>query len=88
MTVRQANPRGTNPRTEAGRRAIRDAQILIAKERRDGQITRLVKMLDSGELHNLVSEFVVQASLDWEKNGELSDEQVKLLNRLAVLASR
>lgn len=82
-----AAPKGV-PKSREQRARIQASHRIMARERRYGQILRLSKLVDSGELANLVCEYVVQASIDWEKNGELSDEQVNFLNRLSALAGR
>lgn len=73
------------PHSDRHRNAIRDAQLLLQRERRAGQLMSLVAKLRSGELTEIITREIEQAACDWESKGQLSGEQVSLLNRLSSL---
>lgn len=45
----------------------------------------LVAKLRSGELTQIIEREIEQAACDWESKGQLSGDQVSLLNRLSSL---
>lgn len=74
-------------RSLAGRKNMREAQLRMARDRRQGQITTLQKAIESGDLDRLVLEGVVQAEKDLSENRTLSSDQIRLLNTLSALVA-
>jgi hypothetical protein len=66
---------------------MREAQLRMARDRRQGQITTLQKAIESGDLDRLVLEGVVQAEKDLSENRTLSSDQIRLLNTLSALVA-
>lgn len=64
---------------------MREAQQRASRERRQGQISALLRAIRSGQITALVQEAVVQAKRDAADGAELSADQVRLLNVLSAL---
>lgn len=77
--------KAVNPRTEAGRKAIQQGQIVATRQRRAGQVFALMQGIEDGSLVDRINEFTTEITEALSEGQALTSEQVSTLNRLSAL---